>query len=68
MKRSNLIEHKKAIVACEESGPISLSYNVLLTTPKANVVIKHVLPIVIIKSTLTCTNYGKNRSFSGIVS
>jgi hypothetical protein len=33
MKRDTLIEHKEAIVVCEESGPISLSYDVLLTTP-----------------------------------
>ncbi len=31
-----LIEHKEAIVVCEESGPISLNYNALLTTPHAN--------------------------------
>jgi hypothetical protein len=36
-----------------------LSYNVLLTTPEVNVIIKHVIPIVIAKSTLTCTNCGK---------
>jgi hypothetical protein len=33
MKRDTLIEHKEAIVVCEESGPISLNYNALLTTP-----------------------------------
>jgi hypothetical protein len=55
MKKDTLIEHKEAIVVCEESGPISLSYNVLLTTPKANTIAKPVVPIVIIKSTSTCT-------------
>ncbi len=29
MKRDTLIEHKEAVVICEESGPISLSYNAL---------------------------------------
>jgi hypothetical protein len=59
MKRNTLIEHKEAIVVCEESGPINLSYNVLLTTPKDNTVVKLVVPIVTTKSTLTYTNCGK---------
>jgi hypothetical protein len=46
-------------MVCEESGPISLSYNALLTTPKANVIVKLVVFIITIKSTLTCINYGK---------
>jgi hypothetical protein len=28
-----LIKHKEDDVVCEESGPISLNYNVILTTP-----------------------------------
>jgi hypothetical protein len=36
MKRNTLIEHKEVTIVCEESGPISLSYNALLTTPEAN--------------------------------
>jgi len=36
-----------------------LSYNVLLTTPKPNVVLQPIISIVIVKSTLTCTNYTK---------
>ncbi len=59
MKRNTLIEHKKAVVVCEESGLVSLSYNILLTTCEANAVIKHVVLSVTIKSTLTCTNCGK---------
>jgi len=59
MKINTLIEHKEIVVVCAESGPISLSYNVLLTTPKANIIIKPIVPIVIVKSTLTCTNCGK---------
>jgi hypothetical protein len=43
MKKDTLIEHKEATVVCEENGPISLSYNVLLTTLKANTITK---PIV----------------------
>jgi len=54
-----LIEHKEAIVVCEESGPISLNYNALLTTPHANIVFKLVVPVVTTKSSLTCTNCGK---------
>jgi hypothetical protein len=37
MKRKTLIEHKEVVIVCEESGPISMSYNVLLTTLEANV-------------------------------
>jgi hypothetical protein len=59
MKRITLIEHKEAVVICEENGLVSLSYNVLLTTPKANAIVEHVVPIVTIKSTLTYTNCGK---------
>jgi hypothetical protein len=59
MKRNTLIEHMEVVVVCEENGHVSLSYNVLLTTPKANVVVKPVVPSVTIKSTLTCTNYDK---------
>jgi hypothetical protein len=54
-----LIEHKEANVICEESGPISLSYNVLLTTPKANIITKLAIPIVTTKSTSTYTDCGK---------
>ncbi len=59
MKKNTLIEHEEAIVVCEESGHVSLSYNVLLTTPKANTIIKHVVLVVTTKSALTYTNYGK---------
>jgi len=33
MKIDILIEHKEGTIVCEESGHVSLSYNVLLTTP-----------------------------------
>jgi hypothetical protein len=59
MKKNTLIEYKEAVVVCEESGFISLSYNILLNTLEANAIVKHVVLIVIIKSTLTCTNCGK---------
>jgi hypothetical protein len=59
MKRDTLIEHKDIVVVCEEDGPISLSSNVLLTTLEANIVVKLAIPIVIAKSTLTCTNCSK---------
>ncbi len=55
----NKLEHKKATIVCEENGPISLNYNVILTTPKVNVVVKPIIPTVTTKSTLTCTNCGK---------
>ncbi len=42
-----------------ESGHVSLSYNVLLTTLEADVVVKPIVPIVTTKSTLTYTNYSK---------
>ncbi len=58
MKRNILIKHKEVVV-CEENGLVNLSYNVLLTTPKANVVFKPIVPIGTVKSTLTCTNCGK---------
>jgi hypothetical protein len=59
MTRNTLIKHKEVLIVCEESGPIRLNYNVLLTTLEANVVVKHVVPIVTAKSTLTYTNCGK---------
>ncbi len=46
MKRHTLIEQKEAAVICEESGPISLSYNTFLTTQETNVVVKPVVPII----------------------
>jgi hypothetical protein len=59
MKRNTLIEHKEIVVVCEESGPTTLSYNALLTTPKANAVVKLVILVITAKLALTCTNYGK---------
>ncbi len=47
MKWNTLTEHKEAAIICEESGPINLSYNVLLTTPKANIVVKPIVHVVI---------------------
>jgi hypothetical protein len=38
--RNTLIEHKEATIVCEESGLVNLNYNLLLTTPKANAIIK----------------------------
>jgi hypothetical protein len=40
MKRDTLIEHKEAIGVCEDNGPITLNYNVLLTTLEANIIAK----------------------------
>jgi hypothetical protein len=57
MKRDTSIEHKEAVIVCEESGPINLSYNALLTTLEANIVAKLIV-LVIIKSH-QCANYGK---------
>jgi uncharacterized membrane protein len=59
MKKNTLIQHKEIVVICEESGPISLSYNVILNTLEVNIIIKHVILTIIAKSTLTCTNCGK---------
>jgi hypothetical protein len=59
MKKNILIEHKEVVVVCEENGPISLGYNVILNTLEVNIVVKHVVLIVIVKSTLICTNCGK---------
>jgi hypothetical protein len=58
MKKYTLIKQKE-VVACKENGLVSLSYNVLLTTPKANIVVKHVVHVVTTKSTLTYTNCDK---------
>jgi hypothetical protein len=46
MRKHTLIEHKEAIVVCEENGPISLNYNVLLTTLDINVVVN---PVVLLQ-------------------
>jgi hypothetical protein len=59
MKKNILIKHKEVVVICEESGPISLNYNVILNTLEVNIVVKHVILTIIAKSTLTCTNSGK---------
>jgi hypothetical protein len=56
MNRNTLIKHKEAAIKCEESGPINMNYNVLLTTLKTNVEVKLVVLVVTSKSTLTCTN------------
>jgi hypothetical protein len=49
MKRDTLMEYKKFIVVCEESGPISWNYNILLTTSKIDIIAKHVVPIATTK-------------------
>jgi len=59
MKKYTLIEHKEAIVVCEESGLVNLNYNVLLTTLKANIVVKPIVLVVTTKSILIYTNCGK---------
>ncbi len=59
MKRNVLIGHKEVVIVWEESGFVSMNYNALLTTPKANVRIKPIVLVVTTKSTLTCTNCGK---------
>jgi hypothetical protein len=59
MKKNTLIEHKEAVAVCEESGPISLSYNALLITLEVTAVVKLVMSTATTKSTLTCTNCGK---------
>jgi hypothetical protein len=59
MKWDTLIEHKDVVIVCEENGHVSLNCNVSLTTPKANVVAKPIVPIVMVKSTLTYINCGK---------
>jgi len=50
MKKKTLIEHKEAIVVCEESGHVSLSYNVLLITLKVNTIAKPIVLVVTTKS------------------
>ncbi len=49
MKKDSLIEHKEIAIVCEESGPISLSYNVLLTTREANTIAKLIVLVVTVK-------------------
>jgi hypothetical protein len=59
MKKGTLIEHNKTTIICEESELIILSYNVLLTTPKANTIIKPTVHVATTKSTLNYINCGK---------
>jgi hypothetical protein len=40
MKQDTLTKHKDNVVICDESGLVSLSYNVILTTPKVNIIVK----------------------------
>jgi hypothetical protein len=54
MKQNTLIGHKETVIICEESGLVSLNYNVLLTTLEVSVVVKPVIIVVIVKSTSTC--------------
>jgi hypothetical protein len=55
---NTLIEHKFFFVIGEKSGPISLSYNVLLITLKVNIIVKPMVHVTT-KSTSTYTNCGK---------
>jgi hypothetical protein len=52
MKRDTLMKHKEAVVVCEESGPVNLSYNVLLTTLETNIGVKHVIHVVTTKPSI----------------
>ncbi len=56
MKINTLIEHKEAIVVCEESETVNMSYNILLTTSKASDGFKPIILVVIAKLTLIYTN------------
>jgi hypothetical protein len=59
MRRNIVIEHKEVAIVCEESRLVSLNYSVILTTPKTIIIVKHVVFVLKLKSTLTCTNCGK---------
>jgi hypothetical protein len=59
MKKNTLIKHKKTTVICEESGHVSLNYNVLLITLEVNTMVKPTIHVVTTKLTLTCTNCDK---------
>jgi hypothetical protein len=59
MMRNTLIEDKEVAIVCEESGHVNLNYNVLLTTPEVNTIIKPIGSTIIAKSTLTYINYGE---------
>jgi hypothetical protein len=53
MKINTLIGHKEIAVVSEESGPLSMSYNALLTTLETNVTIKQIVPTMTSKLALT---------------
>jgi hypothetical protein len=59
LKRDTLIKHKEAVVICEKNGHISLSYNALLITLEVNIIVKPILPVVTVKSSLIYANCGK---------
>jgi hypothetical protein len=59
MKRDTLIEHKEVVIAHEESGHVSLSYNVPLITLEANIIVKLIVSIITTKLTSMCTNCRK---------
>jgi hypothetical protein len=40
MKKNILIKHKEVVVVYEENELVSLNYNVILTTPKVNAIVK----------------------------
>jgi hypothetical protein len=52
MKRNILIKHKENVVIREENELVSLNYNVILTTPELNTIVKLVIPTITTKSTL----------------
>ncbi len=54
-----MIKHKEVVVVCEENGHVTLNYNVLLTTPKTNTIVKLLVLVVIAKSISTCINCDK---------
>ncbi len=59
MKQNTLIGHKETVIICEESGLVSLNYNVLLTTLNVNIVTKPLVFVVTTKSTTIYINCGK---------
>jgi hypothetical protein len=56
-EKGHFNKHKEVVVICEESGLVTISYNVILITPNINTTAKTIVTIISTKSLLICINF-----------
>ncbi len=56
-EKGHFNKHKEAVVICEESGLVTISYNVILTPPNINTIPKTIVSNISTKSLLICINF-----------